>query len=290
MITTSIIIVNYNSGDALRELLESLSPERTPDLEILIIDNASADDSMDCIADFRDGIRIVMNSDNVGFGKAVNQGIHLSKGRFVLLLNPDIVLCTGAVRALENFMIEHPDAGIAGGKIFSTDGTLQLACRRGFPTPWVAFSRLSGLSFLLPKSKLFARYNMTFLDENSVSEVDAVSGSFMLIRRDALDVAGVFDEDFFLYAEDIDICYRVHGAGWKIYYDPAAAVTHKKRTSAGSNQVRATYEFYNTMWTFHKKHFKRSTPALFNLFIWLGIACMKYSVTGMVILKKKIRR
>ncbi|MEW5944762.1 MAG: glycosyltransferase family 2 protein [bacterium] len=287
--TTSIIIVNYNSGDSLAELLDSLATETRDDTEVIVVDNHSADESLKTISQRGAAIRAVLNDENLGFARAVNQGIAASMGKLILLLNPDVVVSAGALREIENATLQDPSVGISGGKILGADGRLQLACRRGFPTPWVSFCRLSGLSFLFPGSGLFARYNLTYLNENEMTPVDAVSGSFMMIRRELLDRIGLFDEDFFLYAEDLDICYRAKKAGWTVRYVPSAVVVHKKGVCASKNPVRASYEFYNTMWTFHRKHFMRSTPFVLNLCIFCAVAVMKYLVPAAVAVRSKLR-
>ena len=275
MMQTSIITVNYNSGTALKEMLDSLLPQKRGDVEIIIVDNASVDDSIALITSYQDRARLIQSPDNEGFSKGVNRGLTVASGKFILLLNPDTIVNEGALAALEQFMAENTEAGIAGGRVRETDGSLQPACRRAFPSPWVAFCRLSGLGRLFPKSKIFDRYNLMFLDENATNEVDAVSGSFMMIRKDVIDQIGRFDEDYFLYAEDIDFCFRAKQSGWKNYYFPGAVVTHKKGVSAETNRVRAMYEFYNTMWTFHKKHYLRRTFPPVNLAIYLGIWFLK---------------
>ncbi len=274
-ITTSIITVNYNSGYALARMLDSFMDVRRADLEMIVIDNASSDDSLERIGDYSSEIKLIKNAGNVGFGAAVNQGFSVGRGKFFLLLNPDAVLRDGSITELERFLEKHDGAGIAGGRVLEDDGTLQLACRRGIPTPWVAFCRLARLGRFFPGSRLFARYNMTYLDEREVNEVDAVSGSFMMLKREVVEELGGFDERFFLYAEDIDICYRAKQAGWKVYYTPDAVIVHSKGVSASSNPRLATYEFYNTMWTFHEKHFKKKTPFFINIPIYITIKIMK---------------
>ena len=274
--TTTIIIVNYNAGDALRETVESLLPQMSAGRELLIVDNASADASLGGIAEYADRLRILRNADNAGFAAAVNRGIRESDGEYVLLLNPDITAAPGMLDSMEQFMAAHADTGIAGGRVNETDGSLQPACRRGFPTPWVAFCRFSGLARAFPNSKLFARYNLTFLDEAQPAAVDAVSGSFMMIRRNVLDQVGHLDEDYFMYAEDIDICLRTRQAGWEVRYNPDAVITHTKGVCADTNRARAKYEFYNTMWTFHKKHFAAKTFPPLNWAIWLAVAVLRF--------------
>lgn len=274
-VKTAVIIVNYNGGVALERTLDSLLPELREDVEVVVVDNASADYSLRTLERYAPGVRVIANSENGGFARAVNQGLEATGGRYALLLNPDVLVRPGAVAEMERFMDARPDAGVAGGRVLESDGRLQLACRRGIPTPWVAFCRFSGLGGLFPKSPLFARYNMTFLDPEATARVDAVSGSFMMIRREVVEKIGLFDEAFFLYAEDIDFCYRAGMAGWGVYYNPDAVITHAKGVCAETNRSRAMYEFYNTMWTFHKKHFLRKTFPPVNLLIYLAISFLK---------------
>ena len=148
----------------------------------------------------------------------------VAHGRHVLLLNSDTIVRPDTLRTLVGFMDDHPDAGAAGCRINNPDGTLQLDCRRSFPTPSAAFYKLTGLGRLFPKSRRFARYNLTYLDPDEVNEVDALSGSCMIVRRQVLDEVGGFDEAYFMYGEDLDWCFRMREAGWKIYYTPATEI------------------------------------------------------------------
>lgn len=286
----TVIVVNYNAGPALLRMMDSLAPALGPDDEVIVVDNASADNSLDPMAGHAARPVLIRNADNRGFSAAVNQGMDAAHGDYFLLLNPDVIVQPDTLREMERFMAARPDAGVAGGRVCETDGRLQLACRRGFPTPWVAFCRLSGLSLLFPKSKLFARYNLTFLDPDNEAEVDAVSGSFMMIRRAVTEQIGRFDEDYFLYAEDIDFCLRAKQAGWKALYNPAAPIVHAKGVCADTSPGPAAYQFYHTMWTFHKKHFYCKTPAPVNALIWLGVQAMKFVKPRLAELKAARRR
>ncbi len=288
--SVSIVTVNYNSGACLGRMADSALRQIGAADSLVVVDNASVDDSLERLAPLAEKITAIANMENRGFARAVNQGAAAAVSDFILLLNPDAVIAEGALRALESFMVERPDAGVAGGKVLETDGSLQLACRRGFPSPWVAFCRLSGLSFLFPRSRLLAGYNMTFLDENETSEVDAVSGSFMMIRRSAFDSLGGFDEDYFLYAEDIDFCYRAKAAGMKVYYYPGAEATHEKGVCAASAPGFAKREFYKTMWTFHSKHYKRKTLPPLNWLIWAAANALALAAPALARLSAKSGR
>jgi hypothetical protein len=156
---------------------------------------------------------------------------------------------------MKQFMDEHPDAGIAGCKLLNTDGTLQPACRRGFPSPWVAFTKIFGLQALFPQSRLFGQYNQTFRSEDEEAEVDAISGAFMVIRREVIQQTKGFDPDFFMYGEDLDLCYRCKQAGWKVYYTPIASVVHFKGESTRRSTINEVKVFYEAMEIFTRKHF-----------------------------------
>lgn len=286
-VKTTIITVNYNSDFALKRMIESYLAAGCEGCELIIIDNASSDNSIAMTEEYSDHYYLIENEKNLGFGAAVNQGFRAGRGDFFLLLNPDAILREGSISGLETFLEEHPEAGIAGGKVLEDDGSLQPACRRGIPTPWVAFCRLTGLGRLFPHSPLFARYNMTYLDENEENEVEALSGSFMMLRREVVERLGGFDEDFFLYAEDIDICYRARLNGWKVCYTPRAVIVHSKGISASSNPRLAVYEFYNTMWTFHRKHFKKQTPFFINIPIYIAIEIMKRLMPWLAVRRAK---
>jgi GT2 family glycosyltransferase len=176
----------------------------------------------------------------------------------MLLLNPDTKLPPDALARMLDFMAEHPSAGIAGPKLVLLDGSLDMACRRSFPTPKVAFYRLTGLSHLFPRSQRFGRYNLTYLDPDQVTEVDSVTGAFMLVRTEAIAQAGLMDGQFFMYGEDLDWAYRIKAAGWKVYYNPTVTVLHVKR-AASRYSPRAQVEFYRAWDIFYRKHYAAQT-------------------------------
>jgi hypothetical protein len=224
-----------------------------------VVDNASSDDSVEKVKRRHPGAKLIVNGENLGFAAANNQALRLASGRYVLLLNPDTVLRRDTIRTMVEFLDEHPDAGGAGCKVINPDGSLQLACRRGFPTPGVAFFKMVGLSGLFPKSRTFGAYNLTYLDPDSVTEVDAISGSFMMLRKEALDRVGFLDEAFFMYGEDLDICYRIKRAGWKIYYVPLTEIIHFKGESAKTvPTLKSVRDFYTAMHIFVEKHHRGS--------------------------------
>ncbi|MDQ7054916.1 MAG: glycosyltransferase [candidate division KSB1 bacterium] len=273
----SVIIVSYNVKEFLQQCLISIQSalQHIPS-EIFVVDNASDDDSTKLVCEQFPDITLIQNTRNEGFARANNRALRQARGQYLVLINPDTIAQEDTFERLIAFMKAHPDAGMVGCKILNPDGSLQLACRRSFPSPWVAFTRLTGLSFLFPKSRLFGRYNLTYLPEDQIAEVDAISGSFMMIRREAFEQVGLLDESFFLYGEDLDWCYRTIQAGWKIYYVPDTQIIHFKGESSKRSRLDSLLIFYQSMARFVKKHFRHRyffvTYYLLIIAIWLRAA------------------
>jgi GT2 family glycosyltransferase len=254
----SVVVVSYNVKPYLEQSLKSIQKALDGiSSEILVVDNASGDGSAAMVRDRFLRVRLIVNSENAGFARANNQALRMANGKTVCLINPDTLVREDTFRVCLEHLNGHPDVGVVGCRVMNPDGSLQLACRRSFPTPWIAFTKVTGLSALFPKSRLFGRYNLTYLDPNAVSEVEAVSGSFMLVRRKALDDVGLLDEAFFLYGEDLDWCYRFHRKGWKIVYLPTTQIMHYKGRSAREAPFDTLRMFYGAMHLFVKKHFKK---------------------------------
>ncbi|HEX8230548.1 MAG TPA: glycosyltransferase family 2 protein [Chloroflexia bacterium] len=191
---------------------------------------------------------------------------------YVLFLNPDTVLPRVAFEETVRFLEERPRAGVVGPKVVKLDGTLDLACRRSFPTPASSFFKLTGLSKVFPNNKLVSKYNLTFLGEDETAEVDSVMGAYMLVRGRALEQAGLFDERFFMYGEDLDLAFRIKERGWQVFYYPAVRVLHHKGASSRKQSGRSIREFYRAMHVFYRKHYAESRPGIVNALITLGIA------------------
>lgn len=252
----SIIIVNYNVKEFLQNLLHSLQKAvQNISHEIIVVDNASDDGSIEFIREKFSYVQLISNKTNLGFSKANNEGLKIAKGKYLLLINPDTIVSEDTISKMIQFFNNHDDAGLAGCKILNPDGSLQLACRRSFPGPWTSFCKVTGLSTLFPKSKLFARYNLTYLDENETYEVDAISGSFMMMKKEVYEKVGGFDEQFFMYGEDLDLCYRIQQNGYKVYYYPGTQIIHYKGESTKRSSLDETKIFYDAMHLFVKKHF-----------------------------------
>ena len=271
----SVIIVNYNVRVFLENALLSIQKAlRGIQGEIIVVDNASDDGSVEMVKQKYPDVNLVVNERNVGFAAANNIAIEKSRGKYLLILNPDTILQEDTINTMLDFLDRHSDAGLAGCKILNPDGTLQLACRRSFPTPWVAFTKITGLSTLFPKVPLLGKYNLAYLDPNKTYEVDAVSGSFMFVRRSVIDAVGGLDEQFFMYGEDLDWCYRIKKAGWKIYYVHGTQVIHYKGESVRRSDIDEVKLFYEAMRVFVRKHFSRGF--LSDFILRFGIALREW--------------
>ena|SRR5687768_8245075 len=203
----------------------------------------------------------------------------------VLFLNPDTVLPPDALQVTVDFIEASVDVGIVGPKVVKLDGSLDLACRRSFPTPASSFFKLTGLSRLFPKSRWLARYNLTYLGDDETAEVDSVMGAYMLVRGKALEQAGLFDERFFMYGEDLDLAFRIKARGWKVYYYPLVTVLHHKGASSRKQSERSIREFYRAMHIFHRKHYAQRYNGLINAVIRFGI-----SLRGTIALLQNVLR
>ncbi len=282
MLDLSIIIVNYNTCDLLRDCLSSIYRSQAGiAFEVIVIDNASPDNSVEMVSTEFPQVELIVSLANSGYACANNLGLRragfLGLGqaaphapRYALLLNPDTVLPPMALADMVAFMDERTDIGAAGPKLVKLDGSLDLACRRSFPTPEVSFYRMLGLSKLFPHSRRFGRYNMTYANPDELLEVDAVVGAFMLVRREAIDQAGLLDENYFMYGEDLDWAYRIKMKGWKIFYNPAVTVTHIKRASS-RHSLKDKIEFYRAMDIFYRNFYADSTPLWLHGLVLAGI-------------------
>ncbi len=252
----SIIIVNYNVRHFLQQTLESV--ERAKQhlrTEVWVVDNNSADHSVEMVRRSFPNVHVIANKDNPGFSKANNQAIEKANGKYILLLNPDTVLQEDTLTTCFQFMEEHPEAGAVGAKMLDGSGQFLPESKRGFPSPWVSFCKATGLSVLFPNSKRFNQYHLGYLDENKTHEIDVLCGAFMFMRKEALDQVGHLDETFFMYGEDIDLSYRIKKGGFKIYYLPSTQLIHFKGESTKKASLNYVKVFYQAMIIFAKKHF-----------------------------------
>lgn len=257
MVKISIVIVNYRVKHFLEQALRSVRAALTVhpmEAEIFVVDNHSQDDSLDYLTPLFPEVRFIANAENVGFARANNQAMALATGEYILLLNPDTVIAEDTLQEVCQFMDTHPDAGGVGVKMLDGNGRFLPESKRGFPSPWVSFCKIFGLSSLFPHSPLFGRYHMKYLSPDEYHRIDILSGAFMLMRRATLDKSGLLDEDFFMYGEDIDLSYRLVLAGYHNYYVPTPII-HYKGESTKKGSLRYVRIFYEAMLIFFKKHY-----------------------------------
>ena len=277
----AVIIVSYNTREYLGPCLEAV-PAALGALaaETWVVDNASPDGSANFVREQFPWAHLIASPRNGGYAYGNNLGLRAAgfadrdggpPFRHALLLNPDTVAPAGSLEQLVRFLDANPSIGACGPRVERPDGRLDRACRRGAPTPLVSFYQLAGLAKLFPRSRHFARYNLTYLPEDRQAEVDAVVGACMLIRGEALRQVGLMDERFFMYGEDLDLCLRIRAAGWKVVYNPEVRLIHHKGRSTRKSTDRMTREFYRSMALFHQKHFAQTTPPPINLAVSLAV-------------------
>ena len=268
----SVIVVNFHTKDKLRGCLRSVFASKTNfSYEIRVVDNASSDGSGEMVKAEFPRVNLIENKENVGFAKANNQALRQAQGRYFLLLNSDVEVSGDSFDKMLSYMDNNSMVGASGCRVLKADGTLDKACRRSFPHPVNSFFRLTGLSFLFPRSRTVSSYNLTYLPEDQVAEVDSVMGAFLLIRSDVVDRIGLLDEQFFMYGEDLDWCFRVKAAGYKVMYVPVTNVVHHKGSSSRKLPQKALYEFHRAMQIFYDKHYRANYNFFLNWPVYAGI-------------------
>jgi hypothetical protein len=268
-----VCIVARESREELLACLTSLFEESSGiDVDVVVVDNASQDGTVDAIRLKFPAVRLVQNDENVGFSRAVNQGLKVLDSKYFLLLNPDSVLLDGAIKNLLSFMNENTAAGICVPKVLNRDGTLQYQCRRGEARPWDVFCYFFGLSRRFPSDTRFTGYLLEHLDNDKIHEVPAVSGSCMMIRRGVVDQIGYLDECYFAYQEDTDYCFQARKAGWKVFYVPTAQVTHfGGRGGSGVTPYFGIYHWHLSYFLYYRKNLARDYPFWFHPIYYLAM-------------------
>jgi GT2 family glycosyltransferase len=271
-IKLSVVIVNYNVKYFLEQALLSVrrASSRLP-VEVFVVDNNSIDDSLAMVRKKFPEVRLIANKENVGFSAANNQAIREAAGEYVLLLNPDTVVEEDTFEKCAQFMDAHPEAGSLGVRMIDGAGIFLPESKRGFPSPFVAFCKAFGLSRLFPRSPVFNRYHLGYLDPGHTHEVEVLSGAFMWLRKSALDKIGLLDETFFMYGEDIDLSYRIIQAGYKNYYFAETTIIHYKGESTKKGSLNYVRTFYQAMIIFARKHFSGEKMRLFIAMIQVAI-------------------
>jgi len=269
----SIVIVNYQTFEMTRNTIDSILGYSYPfSYEIIVVDNASGDDSLFKLQDcFKDKVKFITSSENNGFAAGNNQALRHVDGDYVLLLNSDTIVWENTLKNIYRYMEEHDDVGACGCRVRLENGELDKACKRTFPNVKNSFFRL----FHIPTSSKEDNYNLTDLPDDGIYEIDCLTGAFMFIRKAALDEAGFLDETFFMYGEDIDLCYRIkEECGWKIVYYGKSSITHLKGASSKKQKNKLIYEFYRAMYIYYKKHHADKSFFLTNIVVYIGIAVL----------------
>jgi GT2 family glycosyltransferase len=268
----SVIILNYNTCELTLKALKSVYASNISySYEVIVVDNHSSDNSATEIQEAYSNVLVIENVANVGFSKGNNIGIKAASGRYILLLNSDTELQEDSLEIMLHFMDDNQSVGAAGCKVILPDGSLDKACRRGFPTPSASFYYAFGISKLFPTKPRFNQYQLGYLDPDKDYPVDCLVGAFMMVRKAVIDEIGLLDEDFFMYGEDIDWCYRIKQGGWRIYYYPHTHIVHHKGASSRRKPLKIIYEFHRAMYLFHRKHYQKKYNILVNGLVYLGI-------------------
>ena len=267
----SALIVSRNAKEDLLRCLKAYFASADVPVEAIVVDNNSNDGSPAAVTDEFPQTTVLVQPRNLGYGRAANVGLERCQGRFVLLLSPDVTVDPQCVGRLADLLLTRPDAGAAGPRLEYPDGRRDPDSRRAFPIPSTLFYQTVGLSRLFPKSSRFGRHNMGHLSETDVHEIDAGTAACLMLRTSALDRVGFFDPRYFMFGEDLDLCYRLKLGGWKIFYVPAATATHHAKAPSREKQRQLSYERHRAMWTYHFKHHSEDSSAFGNGLVWAQI-------------------
>ncbi|SRR5579871_17986 len=271
LVELSIIIVNYNVKYFLEQCLCSVKKAiGKVEAEILVVDNNSTDGSIEYLRPKFSFVQFIINKENLGFSRANNQALALAKGNFILFLNPDTIVGEDSFEKSISFLKGNADAGALGVKMIDGSGNYLKESKRGFPSPGVSFYKLSGLTALFPHSKIFGKYYLGNLSEKENQIIDVIAGAYLFTKKETLARTGGFDEQFFMYAEDIDLSYRIQQAGYKNYFFAETTIIHFKGEST-KKDFRYVKLFYKAMSQFAKKHFSKGASGLFSMMIQAAI-------------------
>lgn len=286
----SIIVINYKTFELTRKTLLSVFEKFHPwEYELILVDNASRDGSIERLKEIffteieTRKLLVIENKQNLGFSKANNIGVRASRGEYILLLNSDTQVLGDCLDICLKKIEEDPSIGSLGCKVVLEDGSLDSACKRGFPTPEASLYYFLGLDKKNPSK--YGQYRALHLGEDEVGEVDSITGAFMLMRHSVFDEVGGLDEDYFMYAEDIDLCYRLKQKGYKIFYYPLGCIVHYKGGSGKKRKKGVIRDFHHTMWIFYKKHYGNTYPFYIGVGVYLGIK-LKY---GLALIKNALK-
>lgn len=265
----SVVIVNYQTFELTKNTINSIFQYNYSfSHEIIVVDNNSSDDSLAKLQEyFKDKVKFIASSENNGFATGNNQALNICKGRYVLLLNSDTIVWENTLNNIYNYMEKHLDVGAIGCKVLLENGELDKACKRSFPNVKNSFFRL----FHIPIKSKNDDYNLDNLADDEIYEIDCLTGAFIFMRFNALGKTAFLDESFFMYGEDIDLCYRIKKEGWKIIYYGKSSITHLKGASSKKQKSKLIYEFYKAMYIYYKKHQASENFFLINIIVYFGI-------------------
>lgn len=285
----SIIVVNYNTYSLTKDTIEAvLKNKYSFEYEIILVDNASIDGSIEQLEEkfqYEHRVHIIKNIVNLGFAKGNNMGIKRSRGEYILLLNSDTRVQGSCIQQCMDQIEKGEHIGALGCKVLLASGALDQACKRGFPTPLASLCYFLGLDKW--NHKRFGKYHALTLGEDEVGEVDALTGAFMLMPRKVLDEVGFLDEDFFMYGEDIDLCYRIKEAGYKVIYYPKAKMIHYKGASSTKKRCKVIFDFHHAMWIFYKKHYESKNNIIVNFIVIVAIILKCILALGLNLVKQR---
>lgn len=276
----SIVIVNYNTKELTLKCLRSVFASQTNyEYEVFVVDNASKGDDVEVFKkEFPQAI-VISAKKNFGFAGGNNIALRQAQSKYILLLNSDTEVQPDTLNKSIQYMDAHSQVGAMSCKVLLPDGSLDKACRRKFPNPWNSFLRLFGM-------RKFSNYNF-FGDLNQIQEVDAVAGAFIMVRKEAIDKVGLLDEEYFMYGEDLDWCWRIKEAGYKIMYVPESSITHFKYGSSRLVPFKMIRSAHNAMKIFYRKHYAEQYNWLFNQFVYFGINLRMFLVLIVNIFRNK---
>lgn len=270
----SIIIVNWNTKDYLLKCLDAVYQySGNLDLEVILVDNGSQDESSHAVTLKFPDVKIIQNQTNAGFVRGNNQGYAISTGKYILLLNTDAFINASTLPSLFEHMENYPDTGAAGCKLFYADQTLQRSCY-SFPTILTELWQVLFLDRLFKRSKIFGKYKMTYWDFNDVREVDSVMGACMILRRETIERTGLFDENIFMYSEETDLCFRIKNEGWKVRFVPSASAIHIWGGSSVQTPLKSFLNLYKSRVYFFRKHYGDVYTFVYKIILALG-ACIR---------------
>ena len=291
-INLSIVIVNWNTCKITCDCLRSVYEQtKSISFEVIVIDNASSDDSVAVIKKEFPQVLLIANSENLGFAAANNQGMEIAKGKYVLLLNSDTVVLDHAIEKTIAFADQNPQAGVIGCRILNPDMSLQRSCFM-FPSLLNMFIGALYLNKFFPKSKFFGRERMTYWAHDTMREVETVMGAFMLVRKEAIDQVGIMDDSFFMYAEEADWCYRFKKTGWQVLFTPDTKIVHLGGQSSNRVYTKMILQLRAGILQFIRKHHSKAYyfASCFMVSLWFGLRVIPWTIVGLIPSKKQKAR